>query len=89
MELFNQGGIPTARHVAWKAWTKKTLVKNVSKLLENRQKFCESKQIMYCKREHFEIFTPWYKMIMFKTYATPKKGPSTELIHRVEQVKGM
>lgn len=61
---------------------------NFLKIGKNSDK---TKQItcMYCKLEHFEIFTPWYKMIMFKTYATPKKGPSTELIHRVEQVKGM
>lgn len=59
---------------------------NFLKIGKNSDK---TKQIMYCKREHFEIFTPWYKMTMFKTYVTPKKGPSTELIHRVEQVKGM
>lgn len=59
---------------------------NFLKIGKNSDK---TKQIMYCKLEHFEIFTPWYKMTMFKTYVTPKKGPSTELIHRVEQVKGM
>lgn len=49
---------------------------NFLKIGKNSDK---TKQIMYCKRENFEIFTPWYKMIMFKTYVTPKKGPSTEL----------
>lgn len=34
---------------------------NFLKIGKNSDK--KTKQIMYCKREHFEIFTPWYKNV--------------------------